>query len=460
MKFIGLLALAGAAYAHDFEVCSGETNKLGITDVTLNPDPVVPGENLSVTVSGKTTVDVTEGSAELDVKFMKIKIFHQTFDICKDLGVSCPIKAGQEWTGKITQPIPKELLKGKVEVDIKLADDKKADLGCVDLKVQIDKKNDLLFGADEAQNQFLFTKWSKQYKKDYDVDEVFDRYNIFSSNLVRIAEHDAEKEGFTQDMNEFGDLTFDEFTAQYLGYDPASSMDYLRSQNLHPVSNDVKLPEEVDWRKKNAVSEVKNQQQCGSCWAFSTVGAIEGINAITTGNLKQFSEQQLVDCGQETGNNGCNGGLMDRGFEYVIKHGLCGENDYPYQAKVDECKQDSCSKSVSITGYKDVEKGDEEALKSAVAQQPVSVAIQANQLAFQFYSGGVFSKHCGQQLDHGVLVVGYGVDEGKDYWIVKNSWGGSWGEQGYIRLERGIDQCGIANVASYPTMGEAAVSSE
>uniref|UniRef100_A0A7S3YVJ6 Peptidase C1A papain C-terminal domain-containing protein n=2 Tax=Lotharella globosa TaxID=91324 RepID=A0A7S3YVJ6_9EUKA len=233
---------------------------------------------------------------------------------------------------------------------------------------------------------------------------------------------------------------------------------YLRSQNtaVEGVLDSSETPDSVDWVAKGAVSPVKNQGQCGSCWAFSTTGAVEGIHEITTGELVSLSEQELVDCAGAYGNLGCNGGLMDSGFEFVIKNGLCTEKDYSYVAKQGQCEKSKCTAAVKISGYHDVPSRSSSALLQAVAKQPVSIAIEADRSVFQFYSSGVMdSSSCGTQLDHGVLLVGYGEESGKKYWKVKNSWGASWGQDGYILLGRetgdGAGTCGILLQPSYPT---------
>ncbi|KAJ1704274.1 hypothetical protein LUZ63_004053 [Rhynchospora breviuscula] len=309
----------------------------------------------------------------------------------------------------------------------------------------------------------LFEQWMEKHRKAYaSIEEKIRRFEVFKDNLFHIDETNKKVTSYWLGLNEFADLTHEEFKEMYLGLSGVE-MQIERRKNREAsrfrYADDDSVPKSVDWRKKGAVTPVKNQGQCGSCWAFSTVAAVEGINQIKTGNLTSLSEQELVDCDTD-GNNGCNGGLMDNAFRFIIDNGgLRTEEDYPYLMEEGTCddKRDE-SEVVTITGFEDVPENSEEALIKALAHQPVSVAIEASGRNFQFYSGGVFNGPCKTRLDHGVTAVGYGSTKDQDYIIVKNSWGPHWGEKGYIMMKRGTGKaeglCGINKMASYPTKDE------
>eukprot|EP00195_Chlamydomonas_chlamydogama_P016889 CAMPEP_0202889940 /NCGR_PEP_ID=MMETSP1392-20130828/475_1 /ASSEMBLY_ACC=CAM_ASM_000868 /TAXON_ID=225041 /ORGANISM="Chlamydomonas chlamydogama, Strain SAG 11-48b" /LENGTH=479 /DNA_ID=CAMNT_0049573391 /DNA_START=8 /DNA_END=1447 /DNA_ORIENTATION=+ len=307
-----------------------------------------------------------------------------------------------------------------------------------------------------------FKDWVALHSKVYVKDdaEYAKRLAIWTDNLDYVLEYNTKHTTHWLGLTSLADLTHEEYSKHYLGYK------YDKNKRLRSAPSTFKyadvsegaLPASIDWRAKGAVSEVKNQMQCGSCWAFSTTGSVEGINAIVTGKLVSLSEQELVDCDTDE-DKGCQGGLMDYAFLFIKENGgIDTEADYPYSAVQGDCITKKLNRHVvSIDGYEDVPENDEPSLKKAAAHQPISVAIEADQKAFQLYMGGVFSDEtCGTELDHGVLLVGYGKDPvGGNYWIVKNSWGPEWGEKGYIRLKAGVAAkegiCGIAMAASYPT---------
>jgi cathepsin L len=303
------------------------------------------------------------------------------------------------------------------------------------------------FNADAS-----FSAWKLKYGKTYlSAAEESAREAIFNANLAYINKHNARTDvTYKLGMNQFGDLTNAEYQQIYL-----RPFNRTRAQTPEVHVAGSADPTSVDWRPLGYVTPIKDQGQCGSCWSFSATGSIEGAHFASTKNLVSFSEQNLVDCSTKEGNQGCNGGLMDYAFKYVITNkGLDTEASYPYNARDGTCKYNPANSGGSISSFKDVQVGSEAALQSAVATVgPISVAIDASHNSFQFYKSGIYNEILcsSKNLDHGVLAVGYGVDAGKNYWIVKNSWGTTWGDKGYILMSKDKkNQCGIATAASYP----------
>lgn len=297
------------------------------------------------------------------------------------------------------------------------------------------------FAIEDAEWKSFKQLHSKIYESNT---EELHRFKIWKSNVDLIQSHntDADKglKTFWLKMNQFGDLTVQEFASIYNGYN--SEMNHgLKPIGVFEFNSNVQVPDSVDWRTQGYVTPVKDQGQCGSCWAFSTTGSLEGQHFKASGTLVSLSEQNLVDCSSKYGNQGCNGGLMDQAFAYIKDNkGIDTEDSYPYTAQDGSCVFNAANVGATDSGFTDVKSKDEDALKQAVGTVgPVSVAIDASHASFQLYSHGIYHEPlCSEtRLDHGVLAVGYGSDgTNKDYWIVKNSWNTSWGDQGYIKMSR------------------------
>ncbi|KAK1357894.1 Vignain [Heracleum sosnowskyi] len=304
----------------------------------------------------------------------------------------------------------------------------------------------------------LYERWTSHHSVFRSLNEKHKRFNVFKANARHVHNTNKLDKPYKLTLNKFADMTNYEFRSFYgskISHHRMFRGERLGNSNFM-YENVEDIPPSVDWRARGAVTDVKDQGQCGSCWAFSAVVGVEGINFIRTNKLVSLSEQELVDCDTEV-NQGCNGGMMDGAFDFIKKKGgIITEDQYPYQAIDKPCDLTKVnSPAVSIDGHENVPANDENALLKAAANQPVSVAIDARGIDFQLYSKGVFNGVCGNDLDHGVAVVGYGTEpDGTNYWIVKNSWGSSWGENGYLRMQRGVPAkegiCGIAMEASYP----------
>ncbi|XP_047333083.1 zingipain-2-like [Impatiens glandulifera] len=309
----------------------------------------------------------------------------------------------------------------------------------------------------------IYKTWMTKHGKAYNgIEESEKRFNIFKDNLLFVDVHNSEERTYKVGLNMFADLTDEEYQSYYLGMKYDARDQFVQSKlasQRYAASSGENLPESVDWRKEGAVGPIKDQGECGSCWAFSAVAAVEGINKIVTGELIDLSEQELIDCDRAL-NKGCKGGRMERAFKFITSNGgIDTESDYPYLVADGVCNTTKLNKKmVSIDSYEFVPANNEYALKKAVAHQPISVAIEAYGREFRLYESGIFTGNCGTALDHAVAAVGYGSEHGVDYWIVRNSWGENWGEEGYVRLKRNVfsrkGKCGIAMLASYPVKTE------
>nr|XP_004243398.1 ervatamin-B [Solanum lycopersicum] len=305
-----------------------------------------------------------------------------------------------------------------------------------------------------------YQNWVKKYRRKYQNEAEWNmRFGIYQSNIQFIDFFNSLNLSYSLTDNAFADMTNREFNSIYLGYEkPIQEQKDINNVTSYDIST---LPIGVDWRKDGVVTPIKDQKSCGSCWAFSAVAAIEGINKIKTGKLVSLSEQQLMDCDVYSDNQGCNGGFMESAFDYIMENGgITTSKNYPYIGKEQKCNTKKAKQhEVRISNYEKVPPN-EESLQVAINKQPISVAIDASGYNFQLYSRGVFSGYCGNMLNHAVTLIGYDVEEnnGEKYWIVKNSWGTMWGESGYMKIKRGSSDnggmCGIAMQASYPLMEE------
>jgi C1A family cysteine protease len=313
----------------------------------------------------------------------------------------------------------------------------------------------LLCGCIATCRGYTFEAFVSEHSKSYDsVHEYFRRKDVFYENKKIIDEHNADPDNsFTLGINVYADLTWNEFQTTKIG---RNSVEESPMDQSYCVPPDAQLPSSFDWEFGGAVTPVKNQGACGSCWSFSATGALEGLNFIANKDNSPLSEQQLVSCDKLDG--GCNGGLMEQAFNYVARNGICSEADYPYTSGngVNPKCDRSCQSIFTIAGYQSVPPRNETALQLSLYRQPISIAIEADSSVFQFYKDGVMnSAGCGVNLNHGVLLVGWGELDGTAYWRVKNSWGDAWGKDGYILLAKNISkdgQCGLALEPSYPVL--------
>lgn len=311
----------------------------------------------------------------------------------------------------------------------------------------------LCTAKDTLSVELQFAAFEKKFGKTYvGEEERRFRMSVFSNNLKIVDYYNSKQSSFVLGITPFIDLSNDEFRERFASNTAfEKKAKSVESSSSQQTSQDYSsLPRSIDWRAKNAVSSVKDQKNCGACWAFAAVASIEGVYAQKTGKILDFSPQQLVDC--DYSSLGCSGGLMTYAYEYVMNNGISLESDYPYKASQGSCKK--VDFVTSIMGYYEVPVGSTYELLKATTKNPVSVAIGADSLFFQLYTSGILAEElCGTTLNHGVLLVGYELDTATPFLIVKNSWGVSWGEKGYIRLalsDSYAGTCGINLMASYP----------
>jgi len=313
--------------------------------------------------------------------------------------------------------------------------------------------------ASRSQINSDWEQWKLIHKQSYSIAEDKMRKELFIANSEQVASHnrlyDMGLKTYRQAINRFSAMTPAERKA-FLGAAPPQL--FRGPGSTEYVPSGKPLADDVDWRLKNIVTPVKDQGQCGSCWSFSTTGSLEGQHALATGNLISLSEQQLIDCSNvgPYNNGGCNGGWMNSSFQYIKdNNGIELEQDYPYEGADGQCRYDASKRAAGVTGFVNIKEGSEPDLQDAVKNiGPISIAIEVAN-GFYSYGGGIYDgsdcHNTKDYLDHAVLVVGYGSENGVDYYIVKNSWNTWWGHEGYIKMARNSgDKCGIALAASYP----------
>jgi len=294
-----------------------------------------------------------------------------------------------------------------------------------------------------------YAEWSARYHKEYDALEHIQRFENFKANYHLVRHLNRQNRGHFA-LNEFADLSQEEFEARYLRPIAIPNRRFFKEF----IVPNKQYPETKDWRDEGAVNAIRNQGSCGSCWAFSAVANMEGVYFVKHGELPSLSEQQLVDCehdcmiyhGSKSCDAGCNGGLMPNAFTYAAREGMETEAQYPYKGKASTCQYSAAKATYHFTNWTMVGANEPAMIAALNEMGPLSVAVCAS--SWSYYSGGIYNSSCGTSLNHGVALVGYGADNGKQYWIIRNSWGTSWGISGYMKLARGegtgtTGKCGV-----------------
>jgi len=288
-----------------------------------------------------------------------------------------------------------------------------------------------------------FSSFVARFEKHYEGVELFRRFETFKTNYDTVAEHNEGNHTWTMGLNEFSDMTGEQFYSTLTG--PWSESE--RPQGAVEEVAALGFPnDKFDWRDQGAVTSVKNQGTCGSCWTFSGAGTMEGLLFIKTKALVDLSEQQLLDCAGSYGNRGCGGGLPWSCFDFARDKGICTYQDYPYMGRQGTCKT-TCKSRMKTAGYSQI--ASEAQFQAVLRQNPISLGLDVTN--WQHYSGGVFNGPCGQEPQHAVIGVGWQDNA----WIIKNSWGTSWGESGFIRLASGRNLCNVGKWGTNPKWGSA-----
>ncbi|GMI23460.1 hypothetical protein TeGR_g13802 [Tetraparma gracilis] len=489
MKFAAATAalLASGAAATDFSVCSGKTDSLGITSVDFSEMPVVPGSTLTIEVDATPKTEVTEGATlTFDIKLGAFVLYSVTKDFCADLGVTCPLPAGTPVTASVDVDVKSSSPSASVTAEVTAVNGDGKSLSCIDIPMTIAAQlgsEALPVTLDSSVNlteelvATYFGAFKSKFGKEYSCEkEEATRMSHFGASLKRAQQRNVDSGDATFGVTKFSDMSVEEFKATMLTYKPEENK---RFGDVRPAAASRNLRQKAwvagedshDCRDDGSVTAVKDQGQCGSCWAFSTAEEVESAYFMAGNPLTELSVAQIVQC--DTGDGGCNGGDTITGFDYVQSAGgLALDKDYPYAASIGRGKTGTCQDGFDVVDGTSVKEyryatpecttrkcdsQDEDTLAQNLSSDgPVSICVNAE--SWQDYTSGTLSSSsCGgngyYKLDHCVQLIGYDGISGSDgYWIVRNSWADDWGVDGMIHLAFGDNTCGVADEATQLTL--------